>query len=459
MRGVDRGNVEPTRLRLVDLPLARICDDSPAKDSKTCVPRGFSPVERAEGQRIARGSKDVRRDNRAENIARDPGALNPSLPPLQSNIKQADDLSRSVNTCCQYIYLLTSQSLSVPNVVMQHDDIAFGNNSAQLGDVGPEPILISHRRGSKSTIGMPTVEDAIEQYVKEMAADGRAKLYIEHVVTRVRKIAAEKAWLTVTEFTDDGITAFLYGMKDRYGGPANPKTRKLARGELGSFLAWCVRRKKIDRNPIDLVDQPRISKDRKVRAMTTAELQQLLNSVPNRKNGREAADVYMLSFWTGFRRSDLKALRVFNVDLKSDPPQLLLRADQVKERRSVVMPIVAPEVLSMLERRIEGKLKTEKLFRSIPKPPIFDRDLVRAGIPKVDARGQKLVLHSCRHGLATALGDAGVDIRKVQKVMRHADIATTMHYTDVPETARVSALTELQGKIRPFALANPAGNR
>lgn len=444
---------DPVRLRLVDVPLARIDGLSPQQ-------RGSISSERKpEGQRFGGGSKDQSAIAPRRKVRKDPAAGGPDPAPLDTIRAQALDQQSLACGPNQCIYLLTSTSFCGPNVYMQHDDISSVPSAHGSNDVADMSFGGGGRRGPRSTIGLPTVEDAITQYETEMRADGLAKLYIEHVVKRVRKIAAARAWLTPAEFNDDGITAFLYSMKDRYGGPANPKTRRIARGELSAFLAWCVRRKKIDRNPIDLVDQPRVSRDRKVRAMTTAELQLLLNTVPLRKNGRDAADVYMLSFWTGFRRSDLKSLRVFNVDLKSDPPQIMLRADQVKERRSVVMPIVAPEVLAMLERRIEGKLKTEKLFRSIPKPPIFDRDLKRAGIAKVDARGQKLVLHSCRHGLATAMGDAGVDIRKVQKVMRHADIATTMLYTDVPETARASALTELRGKIRPFALANPAGNR
>ncbi len=325
--------------------------------------------------------------------------------------------------------------------------------STHLGS-NPEPVeeAVAPRRKRRSTIGGQSVDDALAQYRAEMLADRRAERYIEHVCSRVTACANSRAWVTPAEFTDDGITAYLYGLTNRRGETATPKTRKIARGELATFLAWCVRRKKIDRNPIDLVDNPRISKARKVRPMTPAELQALIASVTTRKSGKQAADIYLLAFWTGFRRSDLEALCVHNVDLHANPPRIYLRADQVKERREVVMPIVAPEVVAMLQRRMHGKLPTQRLFNAVPRPHTFDADLKRAGIPKVDSKGQKLVLHSCRHGLATAMGEAGIDVRKVQKVMRHADIATTMIYTDVPETARASALTELREKIRPFAL-------
>lgn len=55
----------------------------------------------------------------------------------------------------------------------------------------------------------------------------------------------------------------------------------------------------------------------------------------------------------------------------------------------------------------------------------FKRVLSRTGIPKTATP------HSLRHSFATAVLQAGYDIRTVQELLGHADVATTMIYTHV----------------------------
>ena len=55
----------------------------------------------------------------------------------------------------------------------------------------------------------------------------------------------------------------------------------------------------------------------------------------------------------------------------------------------------------------------------------FKRALERTGIAK------PATPHSLRHSFATAVLQAGYDIRTVQELLGHADVATTMIYTHV----------------------------
>jgi len=62
---------------------------------------------------------------------------------------------------------------------------------------------------------------------------------------------------------------------------------------------------------------------------------------------------------------------------------------------------------------------------------IMNRDLVAAGIPKVDADGCVVHVHALRHSFGTHLSKAGVAPRVAQAAMRHSNISLTMGtYTD-----------------------------
>jgi len=59
------------------------------------------------------------------------------------------------------------------------------------------------------------------------------------------------------------------------------------------------------------------------------------------------------------------------------------------------------------------------------------------------ANGIEGSIHRCRHTYATQLLRAGVNIRVVQELMRHASLTPTQIYTAVDEDERRDAITRL----------------
>lgn len=148
---------------------------------------------------------------------------------------------------------------------------------------------------------------------------------------------------------------------------------------------------------------------------------------------RDRAMIELL-YSSGLRVTELCTLRLS--DRQTDPPVLIVRGKGGKERVVPVGPAAMRAIAVYVE---EGRPLLDKgaggiwLFVGRPGGALdrttfwraLRRYALKAGITR------KLSPHTLRHSFATHLLEGGADLRAVQAMLGHADIATTEIYTHV----------------------------
>ena len=158
-----------------------------------------------------------------------------------------------------------------------------------------------------------------------------------------------------------------------------------------------------------------------------------------------------LAYASGLRVSELLGLKVQAV--RRDPTHLIVRGKGGKERLAPLNDAARTAVKAWLVQRDADKARADSswLFPSGGKSghltprrfaQLLDQAAVDAGIDPA-----RVSPHVLRHAFATHLLEGGADLRIVQTLLGHADIATTQIYTHVA----TDRLTQVMNTKHPLA--------
>lgn len=208
---------------------------------------------------------------------------------------------------------------------------------------------------------------------------------------------------------------------------------------LRSFLKF-LRKRKIEGYEPEAIELAKVS-DRMIDYMDEADLKRLFDAVPHdTPKGLRDRAILELLYSTGLRVSELCSLPR-NIDLSKD--EYSIRGKGEKIRLVFFSPFAKDALRIYLAGRTDtddalfvshGKntksrqIKQESLRltpRSIQR--IVEYYAKKAGIMKI------VTPHKLRHSFATDLLRNGADLRSVQMLLGHANIATTQIYTHVTD--------------------------
>ena len=229
------------------------------------------------------------------------------------------------------------------------------------------------------------------------------------------------------------ILSFLSFLLDK-GFSSKTVSRNIS--SLKSFFKYLISVEHIKINPMLNIDAPKSGLFLPT-TLTVEETQQILDA-PNELRPIEMRDKAMLYtlYATGMRISELISLNMHNVDLTRGSVQVIGKGG--KERliplTNDAITMIKKYLTNARDKLSEGK-DHNNIFvsthgKQISRHSFWHR--IKVYLKKVDVK-KEVHPHTLRHAFATHMLNNGADLRSVQLLLGHSDLATTQIYTHVAQ--------------------------
>jgi integrase/recombinase XerD len=244
---------------------------------------------------------------------------------------------------------------------------------------------------------------------------------------------------------------WLYAYRKPNGDPLSFATQINYLAPLRCWFKWLARNNHIAYNPASEIDLPKRPQTLPRNVLTAAEAEIVLGQ-PDLSDPLGVRDRAVMEtlYSTGMRRAE--AANLILSDLDRSRGVVLIRAGKGQKDR--VVPIgdravgwidrytteVRPKLL------IGGKGGQTLFLTHLGEAFTLDRlsDMVAAYVTAAEL-GKKGSCHLFRHTAATLMLEAGADIRHIQVMLGHANLATTQIYTQVS----IKMLKEVHTRTHP----------
>jgi site-specific recombinase XerD len=326
------------------------------------------------------------------------------------------------------------------------------------------------------------IENLKRQFLEYLEIEkGSSVKTIENYERYLSKIFTQSKWTNVSDITDQGVREFRIWLNRQYakhsgmtriaGTTISKKTQNYYMIALRMFLKYLARID-IKSMPADKIELAKIP-ERSIDIISQKELLRLLEAPLLNLKGdsikayRDKAILELL-FSTGLRVSELCSLTSdldlnqdqFSIRGKGGKVRVVFLSDEAKKALKKYMDLrkdmeealfvqVGREIKKEdpVSRDRQGKQENKHIKikytgaltrRSVER--IVKEYAIKAGITK------KVTPHVIRHCFATDLLGNGADIRSVQVMLGHSNIATTQIYTHVTDKQLLEVHKKFHGK-------------
>ena len=264
----------------------------------------------------------------------------------------------------------------------------------------------------------------------------------------------ERKSLHFATVTQDNIEGYLIKC-DAEGLSASTRARRLS--AIKQLFRFAFEEGLRDDNPAMQIKGPKKAKSRP-KTLSVEEVEALLAAARDWGSASLRNTCLMeLLYATGMRVSELVELPVSAA--RGDPRMLLVKGKGGKERMVPLSPPARDALAAYIVERDEKE--TEKRYKCIPESKFLFPSrgklghltrhrffgLIKEIAVKAGVSPEKVTPHTLRHAFATHLLAGGADLRAIQTMLGHADVATTEIYTHVLD----ERLTELVMNHHPLS--------
>jgi len=251
----------------------------------------------------------------------------------------------------------------------------------------------------------------------------------------------EREGIGVRRFTRSHFLKFLVHLREEAPagkagkGKRGMSARSTARNvsSIRSFFRFLAREGVVPASPVAETRAPGIGRPLP-KYLTVTQVERLLDAPGNTPEGIRDRAMLALMYASGLRASEVVALRMENVDRnagflrvfgKGSKERVVPVADRALDDLENYLDTARP---GFLKKKVASALFLSKRGKAITRQTVWNRIKHWALVAGID---ENVSPHTLRHSFAGHLLAGGADLRAVQAMLGHADIATTQIYTHV----------------------------
>lgn len=237
----------------------------------------------------------------------------------------------------------------------------------------------------------------------------------------------EKGIFDINLVTTKDIEEYLATLKN-----FSPKTVSRNITSINNFMLFLLKEKKIDFNPCEFIDRPKLNKNLPT-VLSIEEVDKLLDIPLKTKYDYRNKAMLEILYGSGLRISELINLTTRDVDFENAVIRCLGKGS--KERIVPINDYIIHYLKLYLDKRNLFLIKGQNDYLFLNN---HGKQMTRQGflknlqkILKEKNITKHVTPHTLRHSFATHILSGGADLRSIQLLLGHSDISTTKIYTHI----------------------------